>query len=114
MLTIEVVIQMLLNRFRADLDCNMCDAEIIGVRASDYIAALFDASVIDRATVGDLNVWNETGSPWAADIEDKERLRELENQEPDESMDGDHDSAMASAGFGTDEDYGDFGGGFDE
>jgi hypothetical protein len=27
----------------------------------------------------------------------------------DESMDGDHDSAMASAGFGTDEDYGSFG-----
>ena len=24
----------------------------------------------------------------------------------DESMDGDHDSAMASAGWGTDEDYG--------
>ena len=29
--------------------------------------------------------------------------------EPDESMDGDHDSAMASAGHGTDEDYGYFG-----
>ena len=27
----------------------------------------------------------------------------------DESMDGDHDSAMASAGWGTDEDYGYFG-----
>ena len=27
----------------------------------------------------------------------------------DESMDGDFDSAMASAGFGTDEDYGYFG-----
>ena len=27
----------------------------------------------------------------------------------DESMDGDHESAMASAGFGTDEDYGSFG-----
>ncbi len=26
-----------------------------------------------------------------------------------EDMDGDHDSAMASAGFGTDEDYGDYG-----
>jgi hypothetical protein len=26
--------------------------------------------------------------------------------EPDESMDGDFDSGMASAGFGTDEDYG--------
>lgn len=28
----------------------------------------------------------------------------------DDSMDGDHDSAMASCGFGTDEDYGYFGG----
>ena len=28
----------------------------------------------------------------------------------DESMDGDHDSAMESAGWGTDEDYGYFGG----
>jgi hypothetical protein len=26
-----------------------------------------------------------------------------------EAMDGDHDSAMASAGFGTDEDYGHYG-----
>lgn len=31
------------------------------------------------------------------------------NQEPDDSMDGDHDSAMTSAGFGTDEDYGYYG-----
>jgi hypothetical protein len=28
----------------------------------------------------------------------------------DESMDGDHDSAMESCGWGTDEDYGYFGG----
>lgn len=28
----------------------------------------------------------------------------------DESMDGDHESGLASAGFGTDEDYGYFGG----
>lgn len=27
----------------------------------------------------------------------------------DDSMDGDHDSALASAGFGTDEDYGYYG-----
>jgi len=27
----------------------------------------------------------------------------------DESMDGDHESALASAGFGTDEDYGYYG-----
>lgn len=31
------------------------------------------------------------------------------SSEPNESMDGDHDSAMASAGWGTDEDYGHFG-----
>jgi len=30
--------------------------------------------------------------------------------EPDDSMDGDFDSAMASAGMGTDEDYGCYGG----
>jgi len=29
---------------------------------------------------------------------------------PGEDMDGDHESALASAGFGTDEDYGGFGG----
>lgn len=29
-----------------------------------------------------------------------------EEIEPDDSMDGDHDSALASAGWGTDEDYG--------
>ncbi len=28
----------------------------------------------------------------------------------DDSMDGDHDSAMTSVGWGTDEDYGDYGG----
>ena len=32
-----------------------------------------------------------------------------EDCEPDESMDGDFDSGMASAGFGTDEDYGYYG-----
>lgn len=31
-----------------------------------------------------------------------------------EDMDGDHDSAMSSAGMGTDEDYGDYGGCYEE
>jgi len=35
---------------------------------------------------------------------------EIEYDIDDESMDGDFDSAMASAGHGTDEDYGYFGG----
>jgi DNA-directed RNA polymerase sigma subunit (sigma70/sigma32) len=33
----------------------------------------------------------------------------MEQDSYDESMDGDFDSAMASAGFGTDEDYGYYG-----
>ena len=35
---------------------------------------------------------------------------EEEAPDMDESMDGDHESALASAGFGTDEDYGCYGG----
>ena len=42
-----------------------------------------------------------------------ELVQEFEDDSPendiDESMDGDFDSAMTSAGFGTDEDYGYFG-----
>lgn len=39
----------------------------------------------------------------------REPLDDEENwQDGDESMDGDHASALASAGFGTDEDYGGF------
>ena len=36
-------------------------------------------------------------------------IQDYEEDNYDDSMDGDHDSAMASAGFGTDEDYGYYG-----
>jgi len=36
-------------------------------------------------------------------------LDDEEETDVDDSMDGDHDSAMASAGWGTDEDYGYYG-----
>ena len=36
----------------------------------------------------------------------EEIRKDRKQAEPDESMDGDFDSAMASAGHGTDEDYG--------
>ena len=39
----------------------------------------------------------------------KEMMIQFDDSTYDESMDGDFDSAMASAGFGTDEDYGYFG-----
>lgn len=36
-------------------------------------------------------------------------IENMWDEEGDESMDGDHDSAMTSCGWGTDEDYGYFG-----
>lgn len=44
--------------------------------------------------------WEDHG-----DWEDDEDDEEYEDTEPDESMDGDFDTGMASAGLGTDEDY---------
>ncbi len=38
-------------------------------------------------------------------------LRQDDEDDYDDSMDGDHDSAMASCGWGTDEDYGCYDGG---
>ena len=37
--------------------------------------------------------------------EDDRAIKSETSDEPDDSMDGDFDSAMASAGHGTDEDY---------
>ena len=39
----------------------------------------------------------------------KEVMNQFDDSEYNEPMDGDFDSGMASAGFGTDEDYGYFG-----
>jgi hypothetical protein len=48
-----------------------------------------------------------TGFSFAFIKEFEEAMNEsLGNDDYDESMDGDFDSAMASAGYGTDEDYG--------
>lgn len=38
-----------------------------------------------------------------------EELVEADSEDYDDSMDGDHESALASCGWGTDEDYGYFG-----
>ena len=46
------------------------------------------------------------------EIDLEEEIGEIDDI--DESMDGDFDSGMTSAGFGTDEDYGFYGGDFDE
>lgn len=43
------------------------------------------------------------------DVLDEDTENAVPTDEYDESMDGDFDSGMASAGFGTDEDYGYYG-----
>lgn len=60
--------------------------------SEDDVADMMDSNELsDRFTEG----WEE--NPWGEDTD------------YDDSMDGDHDSAMASAGMGTDEDYGYYG-----
>ena len=39
----------------------------------------------------------------------KEWMKQIDDSQYNESLDGDFDSGMASAGFGTDEDYGYYG-----
>lgn len=43
------------------------------------------------------------------DQSDFEEDEDFEEEYFDDSMDGDHESGLASAGWGTDEDYGDYG-----
>lgn len=45
------------------------------------------------------------------DFHDEDGWNEFDSwdEDYDDSMDGDHDSAMTSAGWGTNEDYGDYG-----
>ena len=88
--------------YSADLHCLNCAA-----------AAGMD---VDGATDSE---GNEVGAVFSTDEcpEDGEYcgdcgdiIREgYEVSEPDDSMDGDHESGLASAGFGTDEDYGYYG-----
>lgn len=46
---------------------------------------------------------------YGEDYDDLECYGAEDEDNYDESMDGDHESALASAGFGTDEDYGYYG-----
>lgn len=62
-------------------------------------------------------MYDENGQEWMVDYNEAyeawENESELDGDELiddwDDSMDGDHDSAMESAGWGTDEDYGFYG-----
>jgi hypothetical protein len=75
------------------------DADSEDELSEDEIQALFDNDVYYEVLVAAAELAYNT--------------RPDEDDMFDDSMDGDFDSAMASAGHGTNEDYGDFGGGDD-
>jgi hypothetical protein len=65
---------------------------------------------IERGTMSFQQIADIYGLP-RADVEliAQEMMDQFDDSSYDDSMDGDFDSAMASAGMGTDEDYGYFG-----
>ena len=65
---------------------------------------------IERGTMSFQQIADIYGLP-RADVEliAQELMDQFDDSQFDDSMDGDFDSAMASAGMGTDEDYGYFG-----
>lgn len=80
-----------------------CKTEAIICERADELDHYIDQFVKNTNTNRDQIVVNPIGEP-------------VDNIDGDhifgEEMDGDHASALASAGFGTDEDYGHFGGDF--
>lgn len=93
---------MVLNRY-SDLDEELPDAPPDWVLESVHEAYLdgeSDQSVATRLEI-DLEL--------VQDMYDDFREAEDSIMDVDDSMDGDHASALASAGFGTDEDYGYYG-----
>lgn len=81
--------------------CIECSGTICGIKTVDGVkiySILTDAGrVINDLLETDLQLSSEQDEGTPSDSFD-------------ESMDGDHASALASAGMGTDEDYGDYGG----
>lgn len=78
--------------------CSKCANENIELTASD------DSDKQWRIVDGDINY--EDDQLWCDHCNSQIESAYGDTPEYDDSMDGDHDSGMASAGHGTDEDYG--------
>lgn len=93
--------------------------EMIGAKLAqagygdDEISELFHAVDHEMGNTG-AEEFNPDDYPQDDDDMDSDLDSPTDSEEyemnPDDSMDGDHASALASAGFGSDEDYGDYGG----
>jgi hypothetical protein len=78
----------------------------VGCSAEDCVCC--EVFLEEQASVRYAEIYGpEEQDPW--DDDDYSDDDEYVDGEPDESMDGDFDTGMASAGFGTDEDYGCYG-----
>lgn len=62
----------------------------------------------EELSFGELT-WAQIAEKYNVPVGDVELIYEEMMKQFDDSMDGDFDSAMTSAGFGTDEDYGYYG-----
>lgn len=80
--------------------------DLLKYKETDYddFSSDLDFAIIDGDVVSIPELEREDAFKLALDI-----AREENSTEPDESMDGDFDSGMESAGMGTDEDYGYYG-----
>lgn len=71
---------------------------------------VYPSSNVDESQIEPVIIYDGQGlEPSDADLDDS-----AEDDYYPEDMDGDHDSAMASAGLGMDEDYGNYGNDFDD
>ena len=87
----------------------LCFFDVDSVKFSGMMDELLKKGVIDMANYHD-DEWIDVDDG----LIDVESFREMiedfhEDDYYDDSMDGDFDSAMRDAGFGTDEDYGYYG-----
>jgi len=86
------------------------ESKVLDILDKHNIDAHFDNNVLVLYDAGDANRVEDVMMDYPGITMPDMRVEDESNMEPDDSMDGDFDSGMASAGFGTDEDYGDYGG----
>ena len=91
-------------------------AEVVGIDIDDFVPPEYDHAQCNCFRCGlcwfVLYYYNREGlimSYEYDDFEEDDTVGEFENDSFDDSMDGDAESALASAGWGTDEDYGCYG-----
>jgi hypothetical protein len=96
------------NKLLDMMDQGVISAQVVAEMCLSYMSEDEVEDMMFENDILDEDEECEDSDAWEAAAEDFEDS--LEEIDPiDDSMDGDFDSAMASAGMGTDEDYGYYG-----